>query len=177
MKALKIIGKIFEYTLLGIMCILVMLNVYLVIDQKVTGKQQSTIFGIATAIIKPGSGSMVPTLNPNDYIITKAQKQYKVNDIILYEDGNSLTTHRIIELTAEGYKTKGDANDSPDTNIVRQNKVVGKVVFKISKVGLVINYFKTIEGIITLILIIITVITLEIYLSKRKQNKTNNIQS
>ncbi len=172
MKVLKIIGKVFEYTLLAIMVTLVILNVYLIVNQKITGKKQSTIFGIASAVVK--TGSMVPTLNPNDYIILKAENKYNVDDIIMFEDGNSLTTHRIIEITTEGYKTKGDANNTPDMNIVGQDKVVGKVVFKLAKVGIVINYFKTLEGIITLVLIIATLVTFEIFLSKRKQNNSSN---
>ena len=167
MKVLKKIGIIFGYILLAVMLLLIIANVYLAIAKKTTGKLQPTIFGFSSAIVE--TWSMQPEINPNDYIITKSQTEYAVNDIILFEDGNSLTTHRIIEVTNSGYRTKGDANESADTNIVFKYKVVGKVIFKIPKIGLIIKFFKTTEGIISLVLIFLTFISLEFYLTKRKK--------
>ena len=47
--------------------------------------------------------------------------------------------HRIIEKKQENgefrFVTKGDNNISPDSEIVRENQLIGKVIFKIKYIG------------------------------------------
>jgi signal peptidase I len=54
---------------------------------------------------------------------------------------DSNVTHRVDEITDVGFITKGDANLSPDTEIVTFDKVKGKVLdFNIPFIGLYINF-------------------------------------
>ena len=48
-----------------------------------------------------------------------------------YKDDKVLVTHRIISETANGYITKGDANESVDNWIVTQSDIIGVVKKKI----------------------------------------------
>jgi len=73
------------------------------------------------AIVFVETGSMAPTLNPNDgYLAVPAviADDPEVGDVILFESqnlgGGELTTHRVAEITDEGYITQGDANPFTD---------------------------------------------------------------
>lgn len=53
----------------------------------------------------------------------------KVGDIICFKLGSESTktvTHRIINITDEGFVTKGDANEEPDMWTFKKENVVGK---------------------------------------------------
>ena len=67
------------------------------------------------------TGSMAPTLEPNDgYIAVPAifAGEVQEGDVILFESqelgGGELTTHRVVGQTEEGYITQGDANPFTD---------------------------------------------------------------
>ncbi|SFS98202.1 signal peptidase I [Halostagnicola kamekurae] len=68
------------------------------------------------------TGSMEPTLEPGDgYVAVPSQfaGEIEEGDVILFEaeelgDGGGLTTHRVDDITEEGYITKGDANPFTD---------------------------------------------------------------
>jgi len=87
------------------------------------------------------SGSMQPTLNVGDLtIVLKTQPQkIKPNDIIQFHSGEINIVHRVIDIRKEEttnlFITKGDANKAPDTDPVKPNQVIGKVVLVIPKIG------------------------------------------
>ena len=73
------------------------------------------------AIVFVETGSMAPTLQPNDgYLAVPAiiADDPAVGDVILFQSqelgGGELTTHRVVEITDEGYITQGDANPFTD---------------------------------------------------------------
>jgi hypothetical protein len=39
--------------------------------------------------------------------------------------------HRVIAITEDGYVFQGDANGNPDSSLVLQEQLIGKVVWKI----------------------------------------------
>ncbi len=80
--------------------------------------------------------SMSPTIEPGDgYIVLPSSVTGGVSegDIVLYEaqefDGGGLTTHRVVDVTEEGYITKGDNNPFTDQDggepPVAEGQVVG----------------------------------------------------
>jgi signal peptidase len=82
--------------------------------------------GVGSLIVV--TGSMEPTINPDEMIIIKEQKSYKENDIITYRDKfGQLITHRIVEIDGENIVTKGDSNNEPD-EIISIDKIEGKVI-------------------------------------------------
>ena len=75
-----------------------------------------------------GSNSMAPAITTNDLIVVKlSDDDIKAGDIITYEDGDTLVTHRVQSVNQTGYVTKGDANMEQDRAILK-DQVVGKVI-------------------------------------------------
>jgi len=90
-----------------------------------------------------GSGSMSPAICTGDIVIVKNvdPSEIHVGDIIqYYSDQGYTVTHRVIKIeeTPEGliFTTKGDANDVPDKPF-KADRIIGKVVFVIPKLGLI----------------------------------------
>jgi signal peptidase len=96
-----------------------------------------------------GSGSMSPVLQTGDIVIVAKvpADTVKVGDIIEYRrDKDTNIVHRVIEIDQSGgaktFTTKGDANQSADAAPVIPDNVIGKVVFKIPKLGMVSIFVK-----------------------------------
>ena len=94
-----------------------------------------TIFQVITA-------SMSNTINPQDIVIVKLTDDVKTHDIITFRVGDDFVTHRIIGNDEDKIITRGDANNSQDAPITK-DQIVGKVVFIISNVAIWINVIKS----------------------------------
>lgn len=90
------------------------------------------------------SNSMKPKFERGDLIFIKgvdSPDQIKVGDIIVFRLQNESITkvHRVIEVINQDdqvlFRTKGDANSSPDPSPVSFEEVKGKVLFWIPKLG------------------------------------------
>ncbi|MCD7722896.1 MAG: signal peptidase I [Clostridiales bacterium] len=90
------------------------------------------------------SGSMQPYLDINTLIVVKEADfdEIATGDVITYvmNEELALVTHRVvyIDTANETFTTKGDANNTADSLAVMYENVVGKVVFKIPKIGAVV---------------------------------------
>ena len=73
---------------------------------------------------------MEPTLKVNGVaIVEKATyDEVEVGDIIMYQVGDKMITHRIIEKTEDGITTKGDNNNTQDAYLLTEENVKAKVV-------------------------------------------------
>ena len=81
-------------------------------------------FGVATV----ESDSMWPVFKQGDAVIVVPQDDYEVGDIVAYQDGSSITSHRIIEENLNGtFITKGDNNPSQDTEPLREEYIIGSI--------------------------------------------------
>lgn len=132
-RALKGAARLLQIAVTALLALLLACNLYLILMQRVGGVPHPTIFGYSLAVI--ASGSMEPALAVDDVILNHAQDSYQVGDVVTYEHGASLTTHRIVEITDDGYITQGDANNAPDPDPVQPEDVVGRVVGKIPRAG------------------------------------------
>ena len=101
-------------------------------------------FALGVFPIKPiaiATGSMEKEICVGDVAIIQKCKGNDVNvgDIIEYQMEGYTVIHRIIEKKQENgefrFVTKGDNNISPDSEIVRENQLIGKVIFKIKYIG------------------------------------------
>lgn len=117
---------------------------------------------------------MEPDLKIGSIVLVKPVSEYRVGDIITYRPPNSrgykeTTTHRIVEIqNTEGilsFRTKGDANNTPDNSYIGQEQIAGKVFFDLPVIGYLIAFVRTLPG---LILIIIIPATLIIYEETKK---------
>lgn len=118
------------------------------------------VFGYRCYLIM--SGSMEPIIGISDLVITKETDNLNEGDIIAFYNKGSITVHRIIETSTQEngeslYQTKGDNNNSADSDLVKKSQVKGEVVCKIPKVGDAIIFLKK-------HLIIILILTLGILL-------------
>jgi signal peptidase len=92
---------------------------------------------------------MIPNINVSDLIITRQQSSYKIGDVIAFTDGNHITTHRIVEQNANSFTTRGDANNTNDTDPVHKDLIHGKVILVIPGVGKILNYLHSPMGMIS----------------------------
>ena len=118
-----------------------------------------TIFQVITA-------SMSNTINPQDIVIVKLTDDVKTHDIITFRVGDDFVTHRIIGNDEDKIITRGDANNSQDAPITK-DQIVGKVVFIISNVAIWINVIKE-PVVIAAIIISIIVIKLLFFKENKK---------
>ena len=116
------------------------------------------------------SGSMEPELPVGSLcMIDCQQKVPDEGDIISYNAGDSVITHRVAEVTDEGYVTKGDANDSKDPGIVKQKQVFGTCVFSIPKAGYAVMFFRSLKGSVLTITFVICFSLLGRLLENRRE--------
>ena len=98
------------------------------------------------------SGSMEPDIGVGAMVVARPvdEASLEVGDVITYKlTGNTLVTHRIIEMDTENKQviTKGDANEVADGAPVAFDQIVGKVLFHVPLLGYVSVYIKTPLGI------------------------------
>lgn len=112
------------------------------------------------------SGSMEPTIPTGSMVVVTPKDQYQVGDVLTVKPSGSDTTvtHRIEEIVsnqendANLYLLKGDANDDPDRNFIKESRVVGSVVFHVPVVGRVIGFAQSQVGFMLLIIMPATIL-------------------
>ncbi len=134
------------------------------------------------------SPSMVPTIKVNDAIIIKREEaeNLKIGDIITFSSIDPsypglIITHRIIgrQTSSAGeyiFRTKGDNNSIADPSLVLSDKVFGKVILKIPKLGFIRSFITTTWGfIITIIVPILIIIVIDTIKLKKKKEEVEVI--
>lgn len=147
MKRLKLIGKFIYWLILA-------------------GLGLVAVFVAVSAFNLPGgyklftvqSGSMLPSITIDSLAMVKPVGEYAVNDIITFKNAPMPTTHRIQKIDGQTYTTKGDANDAADSQPVRQEQILGKVVLVVPYAGFPVAFAKSKEGFMLLIVIPATLI-------------------
>jgi len=88
--------------------------------------------------------SMEPTIPRYSLAIAKDLGGYHVGDIIAYRSPyGPVVVHRIVNVTSEGFITKGDnPSATVDPWVVKEDMVLGKVLIWIPYVGLLAIYVK-----------------------------------
>jgi signal peptidase len=129
------------------------------------------------------TGSMEPAIPVGSIVVIKSAnpETLTIGDVICFKiESESLTTvtHRIINITNEGFITKGDANEDPDTWTVKKENVIGKVTTTIPYIGYLGYFVRTPLGFITLVIIpasiLIVLETRKIIIETKKTKKRSN---
>ena len=94
------------------------------------------------------TGSMEPTISPGDMIVYKQIQESDLNkgDVVTFymtEESmanKSITyTHRVVNVIEKNnkilFQMQGDANDSPDSNLIPIERILGKVHYVLPLVG------------------------------------------
>ena len=154
-KKRKRILKIFLYPLIAF---ILFCDVYLILQMIKNPTDTAQLFGYRCFSV--ASGSMEPTLQIGDLIITKekSKKDIKVGDIISFKDGDSTITHRVIKVISQNgeilYQTKGDNNNVSDEKNIKYEDVEGVYVDHIPELGKMYIYIQKTPVVIFILIII-----------------------
>ena len=168
-KNKRMTKKIFKYIILNILIILFIINLILSFEEN------THILGIYMFNIV--SESMEPTLKINDVVVVKKCEatQLQKGDIITFQQDGRTISHRILDITKDKniikFRTKGDNNEIPDSDLVPESQVYGKVVFSIKKIGNIISYIQNIRGLINIVFFVIIVYILVSLRDKQKNTR------
>ena len=132
--------KLLRITIIVFIAIFLICNIYLLNEKTLRGNALPMPFGFGTAIVL--SGSMEPTLHVDDLIIVTTSDSYAVEDIVVYQSGESLVVHRFTDITNGMVTTQGDANNAPDDPIPL-SQIKGKVENHIPGVGQLVRTLKS----------------------------------
>ena len=160
LKVLKIIGKIFKWIIISILLIICFFSISMIISNLTSKEKLPTTFGFA--LLKIETGSMTPTLNPNDVIIIKKCdiEDYEENQIVAFwmnPNDSVPTVHRIISINGDEVITKGDYINNSEDPLKELDDLIGKKVIVLPKLGYVIDFIRTPIGVLSILLVVFIV--------------------
>lgn len=124
--------------IINVLTVLVLLVLSLIIIAKVnmiiSGSNHFSVLDYS--LFKVVTGSMKPAILENDIVLVKKKSNYKEQDIITYKSGDSFITHRIIQENNGNFIVKGDHNNAPDKETIKQDIIIGKVVIILKGLGI-----------------------------------------
>lgn len=156
----SIISFVWRILLGIIIAILVFVAGSLAYDKYVKKSPIPSVFGKSLLII--ATPSMTGSVEAGDAIIIKKSDSYGVGDVITYFPAAETTsvTHRIVRIEGDKYYAKGDANESEDPDPIFASQIAGKMVGRIPKIGIVIEWLRTWQGIAFLLAVGAVIIAL-----------------
>ena len=117
------------------------------------GKQKlPTVLGFTGVTVI--SGSMEPEISVGDYVIIKKPRKEDIQKgtIITFEQDGVLVTHRVESVVNDGvYSTKGDANNTVDSQLVKFENILGTSALVVPKFGKLLLWLRTIPGITSIL--------------------------
>lgn len=143
------------------------INVYMMNASRLMGNQIPMPFGVGFAVVL--SGSMEPEMSTGDLIVVCEDNDYKVSDVVVYQNGYSLIVHRIVGIDGDEVVTKGDANNINDAAI-SVSDIKGKVVMTIPYLGKVMTLIKS--PIATVLIVLAAIVLIES--SYKEDRKSDN---
>lgn len=133
------------------------------------------------------SGSMEPTIKTGGLVIYANVDTYGEGDVVAFRNqGTSqkiITIHRIMRSENQDdeivFFTKGDANDAEDPNPLKQEELLGKVIFSVPFLGFIVSWMKTGTGIALLVILPLALLgyhELQNIMKKRKKKKSVTVK-
>ena len=146
---------------------LLIYNISLIAQAIINPYKTPSFLGIKTYTII--SGSMEPEINIGDIVVVKEVKeeQLQVGDVISFRQGQSVVTHRIIQIekTENGalFTTKGDNNNVEDKTKISIDMIEGKTICRILYLG---KISRLLQGKVAIIVIAFIVYIYFVHTSK-----------
>ena len=159
---------------------LLVMNLTIIIKSYINPDEVPDFFGIKPFVVL--SGSMEPAILAGDLVIIKTANPVglKLDDIISYKEGDSIITHRIIDLQEQDgapvFITKGDANNTGDLRPVTYSQVEGIYLFRIAKLGNLAMFMQTPMGLLTFVGIPLLGFILYDVLRRRQSDKKESVE-
>jgi len=171
-KALSILGII----LCVILIPLLIINLTIIVKSFVYPNEVPSFLGYKPFIVL--SNSMVPAIQIGDLVLDKTvdTDTLAVGDIISFREGpTTVITHRIVAINESGgvrqFTTRGDNNNTDDSNPVIKNDVEGKLIASIHNVGNAALFMQTKPGM--LIFIVLPLVLLACFELFRRKSVDN----
>jgi len=139
--------------------------------RNVAGDNMPMPFGVGVSVVL--SGSMEPALSVDDVLVVKSQKEYFVDDMVVFNDHGTLVVHRIISIVDGEITTKGDANDSADEAITAE-VIKGKVVKVIPSAGKLLNIVRS--PIVVILVLGAAILLMELSFKKEKKDSEADLE-
>lgn len=155
--------RIIKNTVFAVILVILVTILIATLIARVSGKNPSVL---GYSFYRVSSGSMLPTLEVGDIILVREWDALALEegDIITYEGisgdlAGKMVTHRVVVAPYESggsyyLVTKGDNNPAPDTAI-SVDRVLGKVVTKLSFLNTLYDFFISPWGLVALIGLIV----------------------
>lgn len=176
---MKALFKVLKITVISILSIILVLNIYIMVQANVSPDKVPSVFGYKPFVVL--SGSMESKISVGDLVFVKNVdvNTLKTNDIIAFRDNENLvTTHRIVdEIKIDNkrcFKTKGDSNNEEDEGTVCEKQIEGKYQGKIAKVGNIIMFIQKPLGFTVMMLSILIVCILIYFIFSNRINKISD---
>ncbi len=162
--------SVIRISVLVLLAVLIGVSIYSINASMLGGNALPMPFGFGMTVVL--SGSMEPELSVDDLLIVTPSDTYEVGDVVVYQTQRTAVVHRIVAINGDKIITRGDANNTEDDPIAKEN-IKGKVIFAIPFIGLIVNLIKTPFG--TILLLGAAVWLLEASFKKEKDKKAEEL--
>ena len=162
--------SVIRISVLVLLAVLIGVSIYSINASMLGGNALPMPFGFGMTVVL--SGSMEPELSVDDLLIVTPSDTYEVGDVVVYQTQRTAVVHRIVAINGEEIITRGDANNTDDDPITKEN-IKGKVIFAIPFIGLIVNLIKTPFG--TILLLGAAIWLLEASFKKEKDKKAEEL--
>lgn len=170
---IKKIGRAVIRTVQGVivavLALIVLVNLYTLAARTLFHVEDPAVLGCRVAVVL--TGSMEPAIRADDLVLVHRQEDYDVGDIIMFRSGGSTVTHRVTAVTAEGYRTRGDANNTEDADTTPPEAVLGRVVLTLHGAGAAVRFLRTPLGALCLVLMVPVLVLAPDILQKRRRKE------
>lgn len=129
--------KLFKL-IVNVIFVIIIAVLFIYFIMRVTNKVE--IYNVKT-------GSMEDRIHVGDYILIYRKNNYQVGDVVTFIRSEGFITHRIIKMEGNKVTTKGDANNTIDEPVSRDN-ILGKVIIVGGILNVIINYKYAFVGIL-----------------------------
>ena len=139
----SVIRKIFVYCLAAFIIIVAIVFA-------ASKSPTKSMFGFRYYVVL--TDSMVPEFSSGDMVFVKLSAAENINngDIITFNPSSgsdAYLTHRVTEKLNDYqgtgvtcFRTKGDANNTEDSFLIDESRVIGKVMFHVPKLGVIVRF-------------------------------------
>lgn len=135
--------------------------------------------------------SMVPEFSSGDMVFVKLSAAENINngDIITFNPSSgsdAYLTHRVTEKLNDYqgtgvtcFRTKGDANNTEDSFLIDESRVIGKVMFHVPKLGVIVRFVQLRWYFILPLIILLLVFfkMMKYYFDLKIQNDSDSIKN
>jgi signal peptidase len=135
-----LLSKVFNWFLMLLLVVIVLVS---------TGIFVAPYFGWNLNVVN--GGSMEPAIKMGSLAVVQPADAHEINvgDVILFKASSAsdkCTTHRVYEITNnEGvltFRTKGDANEDPDSDLVAAENIIGRVRLTVPHAGYFMEFIR-----------------------------------